>query len=164
MKKPFRDQLRENDASLNHWAIMTGKETPARLLNNVPEKRAYVRSEIPTEHNEQVTVMHWWRHAHHGFNVPEFALFAIPNGGQRDPIIGARMKAEGVRPAIPDLMLAVQRGTQCGLFIEVKRLNTYANADQKAVGAYLMDAGYAWRVCQGNAPAIAEIQRYLKGN
>lgn len=49
------------------------------------------------------------------------ALFAIPNGGHRHPLIGAQMKAEGVRAGMPDLCLPVGRGGYSALYIEMKR-------------------------------------------
>lgn len=36
-------------------------------------------------------------------------LFAIPDGGRRDAVTGAHLKAEGVRAGVPDMFLAVPR-------------------------------------------------------
>jgi hypothetical protein len=44
--------------------------------------------------------------------------FAIPNGGKRDAISGARLKAEGVRPGAPDLGFVLPTGLAA--FLEIK--------------------------------------------
>lgn len=48
-------------------------------------------------------------------------MFAIPNGGQRDAITGARLKMTGVKPGVPDVFLPLPRRTYAGLFIEMKK-------------------------------------------
>ncbi len=53
--------------------------------------------------------------------LPELALlFAVPNGGHRHPATGAKLKAEGVKPGVPDLWLPVPRNLFHGLVIELK--------------------------------------------
>ena len=47
-------------------------------------------------------------------------MFAIPNGGKRDKITASKLKAEGVKPGVPDIFLPVSSGDCCGLFIEMK--------------------------------------------
>ena len=46
-------------------------------------------------------------------------LFAIPDGGRRDAVTGAHLKAEGVRAGGPDMFLAVPRQNAPGLFPEL---------------------------------------------
>lgn len=47
-------------------------------------------------------------------------MFAIPNGGKRDKITAANLKAEGVKAGTSDIFLPVARGRWHGLFIELK--------------------------------------------
>ena len=47
-------------------------------------------------------------------------LFSIPNGGRRDAITGAILKAEGSLRGIPDLQLTVPTKRYAGAFFEVK--------------------------------------------
>lgn len=74
----------------------------------------------PTEGEEQATLFHWCEMVKGKY--PELQLlFHIPNGGERRKSEAARMKAEGVKPGVPDLFLPVARGGYHGLFIEMKR-------------------------------------------
>lgn len=52
-------------------------------------------------------------------------MFSIPNGGKRDKITAARLKATGVKAGVPDVFLPVARGDFNGLFIELKRRASY---------------------------------------
>ena len=72
------------------------------------------------EHNEQVALIGWARCQR--FNGTPIAddLHAIPNGGQRHPAVAAKLKAEGVTPGIPDLMLTIPVAPYHGMFIEMK--------------------------------------------
>ena len=49
--------------------------------------------------------------------------FAVPNGGERNKIVAARMKAEGVREGVPDVFIPIPSpcGQWHGLFIEFKK-------------------------------------------
>ena len=60
------------------------------------------------EHREQVKLFAWaeWER----IDRPELGLlFAVPNGGRRDAVTGARLKAEGVKAGVPDVWLPVAR-------------------------------------------------------
>lgn len=106
-------------------------------------------------------------------------LFAIPNGGKRDPITASRMKAEGVKPGVPDIMLPVMRSLPTtdingrirynGLFIELKKPSVKPKRDgvggvrteQHHWNAYLNNAGYYARVAYGWLDARDIIMEYL---
>ena len=72
----------------------------------------------PTESQEQKALFDWWRA--YARNTP-LVMLHIPNGGARNAITGARMKAEGVTAGVPDILLAVPRQGCHGLWIELKR-------------------------------------------
>lgn len=115
------------------------------------------------EHSEQVSLIRWWSLVHNSFGIPEQLLFAIPNGGERNIVVAARLKAEGVRAGIPDLFLAVPRNGYSGLFVEMKKAKGGRVSDaQKASLEMLNKAGYAVTVCHGFPEAKAEIEHYLK--
>jgi hypothetical protein len=91
----------------------------------IPNPWSY--SEANTEHSHQVALFMWCNVAKRW--LPELGLlFAIPNGGQRAPAVAARMKAEGVKAGVPDMMLPVQSRGSAGLFIELKRLKATGKA------------------------------------
>ena len=48
-------------------------------------------------------------------------LSHIGHGGLKDKITAGNMKAEGLKPGIPDYLLLVRRGNYAALWIELKR-------------------------------------------
>lgn len=125
-------------------------------------KRADGRPLVATEHQEQAAVISWWWTAHGRYRLPPFALFACPNGGHRDVITGSLLKAEGVRPGTPDLILAAPTPAFSGLFVEMKKTDgAKPSTEQKEFIAYLLSAGYSASVHYGAASAIKEIEDYL---
>lgn len=116
------------------------------------------------ESKAQRSLITWWKLAHRGLGVPwEELLFSIPNEGKRGQIEGGRMKAMGLRPGAPDLMLAVPRGGYGGLFIELKTPSGRVSEEQKRFHSWLIGAGYWVKVARGWDQARAEIEAYLKG-
>ena len=114
-----------------------------------------------TEHGEQSALMQWWEYYCQQVRIPEYLLFAIPNGGKRSPVTGSILKAEGVRRGIPDLMLAVPCDDYAGLFIEMKVKSGRVAPIQKCVLEALSEAGYSTRVCYGFEEAQYAIMGYL---
>lgn len=101
-----------------------------------------------SESREQQALFRWWDV--YRSRYPAALLFAVPNGGARSAITGARLKAEGVLPGVPDVFLAYPAGGLHGLFIEMKRARGgQTSAAQKIVGALLSHAGYGVAVCHG---------------
>ena len=71
------------------------------------------------EHHEQKALFIWARLQRKKF--PELdAMYAIPNGGDRNRIVGAKLKAEGVKAGVPDICLPVSRRGYNALYIEMK--------------------------------------------
>lgn len=115
-----------------------------------------------SEHNEQAALMQWWQLASLRFGIPEPLLFAIPNGGLRNRITGAKMKAEGVRAGVPDLFLAVPAMGYNGLFIELKQEHAgRTSSAQDAMLSRLEAQGYRTAVCHGWHNAAFTIKAYL---
>jgi hypothetical protein len=88
-------------------------------------------------------------------------LFAVPNGGDRNPIVAAKMKAEGVRPGVPDYLLPVPRGEYIGLAIELKSLTGYASREQKDWIEALRAHGWRAEVCRGWQAAWDVLNDYM---
>jgi hypothetical protein len=171
VRKPLshRERIEANNKGFRAWGVMFGKpEVADRLSTPLPPKRDRLRRPVdgkpvgPTEHQEQATVVSWWALQHQAYELPVFALLAIPNGGARDVITGSRLKAEGVRPGSPDLCLAAPRRAHHGLYIEMKAQHGARESDeQKKFGDYLTSAGYRFQFCYGADAAIALIKEYL---
>lgn len=126
------------------------------------ERRPRTFADGPSEHQLQAAVIQWWGRVHHQkYTLPLEALFAIPNGGARDPITGARLKAEGVRPGIPDLMLSVRLGYRAGLFIEMKAGRNDLSDAQSRVSQHLTGQGYTFAAAWSSEEAIKHIEEYL---
>jgi len=113
------------------------------------------------EHNEQVRLFAWAEWAR--MERPELGLlFAVPNGGRRDAVTGARLKAEGVKAGVPDVWLPVARQGYHGLVIELKADATKrASREQERWLADLMEQGYLAVVCHGCEAAKGVIRAYL---
>lgn len=68
-------------------------------------------STVPTEHEEQVAFIEW-------LELTGYKFSAIPNGGVRHIGQAVKLKAEGVRPGLPDILVIVNRML---VWIEMKR-------------------------------------------
>lgn len=102
------------------------------------------------EHKEQVALCKW-------LDARKVRYFAIPNGGARDAVTGARLKAEGVKPGVPDLFIPEMR-----LFIEMKRRDGGATTKaQREWAEYLRSVGYRVEVCHGWDDARAILDPLL---
>lgn len=120
---------------------------------------------IPLEHDEQVMLFQWAALAQ-GQHPELRLLVAIPNGGERHKAVAAKLKAEGVKPGFPDIMLPVARCGRHGLFIELKRRNGVPS-DVKPSQRSWLDAleaeGYRVVVAYGWEEARDGILFYLSG-
>lgn len=132
-----------------------------------------------SEHAEQVAVIQWWASYCGTMGLDIRLLFAIPNGGARSEVTGAMLKAEGVRPAVPDLMLAlpliesvrVKAGEVfgtfrardfSGMFVEMKAGNGDHNKAQREYADLLRRHGYNCIVAYGATEAIRAIKAYCE--
>lgn len=80
----------------------------------VPIKRKTIRHD---EDNLQTAIVDWF-----ALQYPEFAgmFFAVSNGGRRDAREGARLKKQGLRAGVSDLILLVPRPHVLLLEVKVK--------------------------------------------
>jgi hypothetical protein len=89
-------------------------------------------------------------------------FFAIPNGGARNPVTGAKLKAEGVLAGVWDLFLAVPKGSYGGCWIETKWGNNTLTDTQKAFRKANKDYYYFF-VYRDIDTFIEKIAYYLEG-
>lgn len=116
----------------------------------------------PTEHEEQAMLIEWWSMVCTGYGLPEWLLYAVPNGGVRHIGTAKKLKKEGVRSGVPDLCLACPMDEYHGLYIELKRIKgSCTSKEQKAFHVELLSRGYACHVCRGFDAAKVVIEKYL---
>lgn len=110
---------------------------------------------VPNEHIEQVQFVQWFRLAY-----PQCFIFAIPNGEYRAMTVAKRLKAEGVVPGVPDLMILTPSGKS--IFVEMKRQKGGSlSAKQKDVINKIERLGFPVSVCKGALDAKKQIEEWL---
>ena len=119
---------------------------------------------IPTEAQEQTTLFKWA--ALMARKWPELRLLHhIPNGGSRNAIEAARLKAQGVKPGVPDIFLPCAKKGFYGLYIELKRQKGgRVSEEQKDMIDALRDESYKVAVCKGWEEAKNVITEYMNEN
>lgn len=89
-------------------------------------------------------------------------LFAIPNGGYRNAVTGAILKAEGVLAGVSDLILLYPSGKYHGLCVEMKTPKGRQQETQRAFQRRVERAGYKYAICRGIDEFKEVISKYLK--
>lgn len=118
---------------------------------------------IPTEAQEQRTLFEWAAVMAQRYPVLRL-MHHIPNGGSRNPAEARNLRAQGVRPGVPDIFLPCARGGWHGLYIELKRQRGgRVSEEQREMLEELRREGYAAAVCEGWEAARDVITEYLKG-
>lgn len=122
------------------------------------------------EHQHQVALIHWARHVRlePGADIKPGAfiadyLLAIPNGGKRDAREGARLKAEGVKAGVSDLLLPIRRGGYAGLWLELKAPGEKPTATQVTWLDRMETGGYFATWVDSWEKAAQVITDYLDG-
>jgi hypothetical protein len=99
--------------------------------------------------------------------MPEVAdlIFHVPNGGHRVKAVAAKLKAQGVKAGIPDLVLPMARGGFFGLYIEFKATppnDAPISPSQHERIRKLNEQGYLAVVCRGHFDTVEQIRAYLR--
>ena len=88
-------------------------------------------------------------------------LHHSPNGGRRDAFTGAQLKAMGVKPGFPDLILPVRAGTTPGLVIEMKSATGSTSAPQKEWIEHFQAQGWEFQLARSAHEARTILCQYL---
>ena len=125
--------------------------TPERLAHN------------GTEDCHQAALFCWAALPEVQAQYPEFKrlLFAIPNGGERNKIVAAKMKATGTKADVSDIFLSVSRGGYHGLYVELKKIGGKPRPGQLEFIAEARAAGFAACVIEGWEAARNAITSYM---
>jgi hypothetical protein len=118
-----------------------------------------------TEHAHQVAVFMWIQQTGQ-HTYPELnRLFAIPNGGLRNKATAGRLKAEGVKSGVLDLMLPLPLARFHGMFLEMKKpgdLDRTTPEQDNWIG-WLRSVSYYCRVADNWESARDELVAYVTG-
>lgn len=130
-------------------------EDPQRLARRA-KARAKPRDE---EHRLQAACVRLFR-----LKYPRWRhlLFAVPNGGRRDAVTGARLKAEGATAGVADLILFIPNRRHGGLAIEMKTPNGRQSKEQREWQRKCEEAGNKYVLCRSAADFLREIDQYFK--
>ena len=149
LKKPtLNETIRANEAALKAMCRFNGRPEPEGF--DTPEKVKQVRaapmkSDIPTEHEEQKALVKWFR-----AEYPKVLIFAVPNAGQRDHNAASWMRAEGLVAGVPDLIVPAWI-----LAIEMKRVKgSSISEEQKYMEGYFKSIGWSHFFAYGCMDAI----------
>lgn len=114
------------------------------------------------EHEAQCELFRWV--FENETKIPELRwLYAVPNGGFRHKATAGRIKAEGARSGVPDLIMPVSRGDRAGLAIELKIAPNRPTKEQKEWLNHLRDDGWFVWVAYSADEAKRVILDYLAG-
>ncbi len=114
-----------------------------------------------TEADEQKAVIQWCILMEGRWPELEY-IHHIPNGGSRYAKEAAHLKAQGVRPGVPDLELPAARGAYTGLHIELKHGKNRVSKEQDRFLTALREMGRCAVVCYDAEPAQKVIQEYMQ--
>ena len=101
----------------------------------------------------------WFR-----LQYPKYAglLYAIPNGGYRNAVTGAILKAEGALAGVADLFLSVPNRYYHGFYIEMKKPKGRQQESQKAFQKAVEEQSYKYSLCYSLDEFMQLINGYLK--
>lgn len=129
----------------------TGRMTIEQL--NSTEKK--LETDIQQEFISTVALI-----PYQGLTLAHF-LYAVPNGGYRHIKTAKKLKAEGVRPGIPDIHCFIAMPPYHSLYIEMKTEKGDLTDSQKTMIPLLRQAGHKVVICRSNAQALTELFKYL---
>lgn len=111
-----------------------------------------------TEHDIQTAFFNWLAYQKKLDGI-ELA-FAVPNGGERNAIVGAKLKAEGVKRGVPDVLWPVARGGFIGLAIEFKSPDGNPTKEQRDRIDRMQREGWYVALCWSWGAAARLVQGY----
>lgn len=108
-----------------------------------------------SEHEEQVALVNWFRD---NFKEPDYIIFAVPNGGKRWIKEAGRLKDEGVKAGVSDLIILTHGKV---LFLEMKKLDGKVSKVQKEFSENVEYLGFVSIVGYGASDASEKILKEL---
>ena len=94
--------------------------------------------------------------------LPDKILFAVPNGGSRHIAEAKRMKGEGVKSGVSDVILLVPKKGFASLCMEFKTSTGKQSKEQKEFQRQAEMCGSKYVIVRSAAQAIREMRNYMK--
>lgn len=110
-----------------------------------------------SEHDEQVALFGML-----AYHPDLWVAFAIPNGGARHIRTAIKLKQEGVKAGVWDIMLPIPKNGYHGMFVEMKFGKNKLTAEQMQFGKAMIEYGYCCKVAYSAQEAYDEIMEYLE--
>lgn len=110
------------------------------------------------EHRIQCACVQWFRYQ---YPYLRHNLFSVPNGGKRDKVTAAKLKAEGALAGVADLILLLPNRSYGALLIEMKTCKGRQADTQREWQQLIERDGYKYVVCRSLEDFIREIKYYL---
>ena len=114
------------------------------------------------EHRLQMACVRWFN-----LRYPHLRgrLFAVPNGGRRDAVTGARLKAEGVLSGVADLILLKPNDHFGALIVEMKTGKGRQSASQRQWQQVVCAKDeYKYALCRSLDDFQREVTDYLNNS
>ena len=115
-----------------------------------------VKGSPQSESSLQQFCVKWFRLQH-----PDKTLYSVPNGGIRNTVTAAILKAEGALAGVPDLFLMHPAGRYHGLYIEMKFGKNGLTAEQINFFLKAEKEGFKCVTCWSFEEFESEINNYL---
>jgi hypothetical protein len=116
-----------------------------------------------TEAAQQTALFCWAALPEQQEKYPDLKLiFHIPNGGTRNKAEAGHLKAQGVKPGVPDIFLPVPKLNFHGLWIEMKAKKNKTSEEQNVWISELSKRKYAVSVAYSWVQATEHLIYYLE--
>jgi VRR-NUC domain len=93
-------------------------------------------------------------------DLNNYQFFAVANGGWRNKVVAAKLKAEGVKAGVADLFILLPNSTFHGLFVEVKIKGNSQQPNQKVFEQKARDCGYEYIIVRSLDELIEKLKYY----
>lgn len=122
-----------------------------------------MKKPIPPEEDEQVAIAQYL-----DIRVGHYNWCHVPNGGARNVVVGKKLKTQGVKAGVPDVLIfrlskKVLRSGYNGVAVEMKRQNmkpSDVKPDQKEWLKHLQENGWLTYVASGAGDAIEWLKSW----
>jgi hypothetical protein len=94
--------------------------------------------------------------------LPDKLLYAVPNGGSRNPVEAANLKKQGVKSGVADVILQIPGKGYASLCMEFKTPKGRQSDEQKEYQRQAETAGSKYVIVRSVEQAIQAMQSYLE--